>query len=252
MLLNYYTSIDKFFYENIINLQLYFNSPLNFNDPFDSKIFLTFPKSIELMTNLTMDVYKIIGLEATPELIEERLRKNLEQELELINYHINKSSINFLKSIGVLCFCKYEEETDDNILMWAHYADKHRGVCLKFDTDKDNLFFKPNELHEIYYSENYPIVKFQDIISMKKAFNTKFKDWSYEKEYRLIKDGAEKTYQYNSKCLAEVTFGCKVDDKQFIPIIELMKGQEYKDIKFRRALQNKTSYKLDYETIEQI
>jgi hypothetical protein len=29
---------------------------------------------------------------------------------------------------GVACF----SALPDDLLMWAHYADKHRGVCLKF------------------------------------------------------------------------------------------------------------------------
>jgi hypothetical protein len=34
---------------------------------------------------------------------------------------------------GLLCFCKHWH----NPLMWAHYADRHRGICLGFEIAED-------------------------------------------------------------------------------------------------------------------
>ncbi|MCX6543487.1 MAG: DUF2971 domain-containing protein [Acidobacteria bacterium] len=33
---------------------------------------------------------------------------------------------------GALCFCR----SWNNALLWAHYADKHRGICLGFDVTR--------------------------------------------------------------------------------------------------------------------
>ncbi|WP_418537050.1 DUF2971 domain-containing protein, partial [Odoribacter laneus] len=44
-------------------------------------------------------------------------------------------SCKFLRNSYVSCF----SESNDNFLMWSHYASKHSGVCLEF-TVKDNTF----------------------------------------------------------------------------------------------------------------
>jgi hypothetical protein len=83
---------------------------------------------------------------------------------------------------GVICFTK----DWSNPLMWAHYADKHRGVCLGFDID-DEL------LHEI----NYVSGKLLPIVNMdldggglterfvEEILFTKHEYWRYEDEVRV-------------------------------------------------------------------
>src|SRR4029077_1056950 len=39
------------------------------------------------------------------------------------------------KRFGLICFC----EDWYNTLLWSHYADKHRGMCLGFDVDDRGL-----------------------------------------------------------------------------------------------------------------
>lgn len=48
---------------------------------------------------------------------------------------IEDFSCKFLRNSYVCCF----SETNDNFLMWSHYANKHSGVCMEF-TIKDNAF----------------------------------------------------------------------------------------------------------------
>lgn len=65
-------------------------------------------------------------------------------ELERI---VNK----FLNNSYVTCF----SETNDNFLMWSHYASKHSGICLEFNLD--NEFNFPYETQQIRKQdkENY-------------------------------------------------------------------------------------------------
>jgi hypothetical protein len=37
--------------------------------------------------------------------------------------------------IQVICFSGASEGGWDNEMMWAHYADKHKGVCIEIDED---------------------------------------------------------------------------------------------------------------------
>ena len=77
--------------------------------------------------------------------------------------------------------------------MWAHYADSHKGVCIKYhfpesftilghNSDNVTCFF-----HDITYSDS-DICQYskKDSINMKDAFFLKGKQWEYENELRFL------------------------------------------------------------------
>lgn len=72
------------------------------------------------------------------------------------------------KSVGVLSV-----STDwSNLLMWAHYASSHKGICIEFLNNGDS--FQPVE-----YVSSFP-TESDDF------FLVKSKHWEYEKEYRFV------------------------------------------------------------------
>lgn len=86
---------------------------------------------------------------------------------------------------GVLCFSRGWR----NPLMWSHYADKHRGLCLGFDIPNDRT--KPIR----YDAERLPsllpglLAGTPDSAAlMQRLLFTKFRDWKYEKEVRVYTD----------------------------------------------------------------
>lgn len=107
--------------------------------------------------------------------------------------------IQLSKVIGVSCF----STSSDNILMWSHYANKHRGVCIEYDfslleqLENINAFLLP-----VMYSNERPLLPFEklelengqakqesvirimpDLII---AILTKSEFWDYENEWRFI------------------------------------------------------------------
>lgn len=79
------------------------------------------------------------------------------------------------KSKGILCF----SETWKNPVLWSHYADKHRGLCLGFEVSNSTL-----ERVE-YVDSRHPIPSVIDETLMKKLLYTKFRHWEYEQERRI-------------------------------------------------------------------
>jgi hypothetical protein len=79
------------------------------------------------------------------------------------------------KSNGLLCFSKKWK----NPVMWSHYADKHRGICLGFDIPK----VPPTKVK--YVRKRLPKPAVFDEAFMKKLLFTKFRHWKYEDEYRV-------------------------------------------------------------------
>ncbi len=71
-----------------------------------------------------------------------------------------------------------------NLLMWAHYADSHRGVCLECDLANDVLC----ATLKCEYFDRFPLTKLHensDAASLS-ALLSKSSAWTYEQEYRLV------------------------------------------------------------------
>lgn len=83
---------------------------------------------------------------------------------------------------GLVCFSK----TWRNPLLWSHYADRHRGMCLGFEIPDKHLI-------QVTYTKkrlNLDILELYEQGKltrehMSKVFKTKFSDWSYERESRV-------------------------------------------------------------------
>ena len=89
--------------------------------------------------------------------------------------------------IGVLCL----SEDHTNLLMWAHYADSHRGICVGFDSS--HSFFcrriarddELRQLRKLSYSKDRPHIELVNAVGFS-DFLTKSMDWSYEREWRML------------------------------------------------------------------
>lgn len=106
-----------------------------------------------------------------------------------------KESFNGYK-IASFCRDSSKKRAIENTLMWAHYADCHKGFCIQYHfdhtdfrrDDKSNLFaarlFPVN-----YLSEDNCVLDLSDTdtaLSSKNAYFTKSSDWHYENEVRMI------------------------------------------------------------------
>lgn len=103
-----------------------------------------------------------------------------------------------ISSVGVVSF----SETSRNLLMWAHYADEHRGMCIGFSHDVLNILDKGDEYFERYHSISPRKIKYDNLrVDLKelqkdpdfiyekiieKTLTTKSDEWIYEKEHRCI------------------------------------------------------------------
>ena len=92
----------------------------------------------------------------------------------------------------IRCFCYGKEENVINkTLMWAHYAEEHRGICIKYQLSSHFIKQDENDKYEHMYLKK---VEYTDktigietpTINSAIAFATKGKEWSYENEVRLI------------------------------------------------------------------
>jgi len=76
---------------------------------------------------------------------------------------------------GLLCFSKHWH----NPVLWSHYAEKHRGICLGFDMP----LIPPSQVS--YVDTRFPMPEYYNQEFVRKLLFTKFKHWEYEEEYRV-------------------------------------------------------------------
>lgn len=138
------------------------------------------------------------------------LKNQKDSATDTLGETLAQNNIDALKNLRVRCFSRTHRlpdgedfasmqklrahKTQDvrkiNPLMWAHYADNHKGICIKYRFKSD--FFKllndeENELFRIGNVEYKRSLNINDFgISLKDALFAKSKVWSYENEVRLV------------------------------------------------------------------
>lgn len=127
--------------------------------------------------------------------------------------------------IACLCNCcdKKAKESIENQLMWAHYANSHKGICVKYHLPMDIQFIDDNikelcVLKPLIYKDKKTKV---DDITLEDAFFLKSTQWAYEDEYRLLYFSASPSQDYhpiNGVEIEGVYLGAKIrpSDRSFI------------------------------------
>ncbi|SAK91593.1 hypothetical protein AWB78_04938 [Caballeronia calidae] len=106
----------------------------------------------------------------------------------------------FIESLGVLCLT----DKKDDVLMWAHYAGNHRGVCVGFDSGAEPF----DTARKVSYSEQRVAIsddhRSDDEQLVQIALLTKSTHWKYEREWRAVKRPvSDDEKEYYRQLLAE-------------------------------------------------
>lgn len=154
---------------------------------------------------------------------QDRVKSGLHQSLAVQKAELPKLHAwakEQLKTALLLCLT----ETASNILMWAHYADYHKGAALEFSTLEQSSW---GAARQVVYREKMPLLFDHDVLvsfltgqaSIDKdrflfeSTLTKSSDWRYEKEWRVIFHGKKHVdYEYVQFNPAELTglyLGCR-------------------------------------------
>lgn len=210
-----FQTINKQSLQNLINQKNWIADPYKFNDPFEFSLFeREYQDEIGAIIQMTSD------------------------EIEIMDKYKEQ-----IKDLGVVCYSL----DPYNLLLWAHYADNHNGMCLVFDVDE-----KINKLYKVNYQEKYPDVDLaeesKDYEEVIKIVTTKFLEWEYEQEYREVFIAKNMLYEYPGK-LIEIIFGCRTpfDDIKLVSNIAVSKNQ---DINISKMGMKRNYYVLVKETSE--
>lgn len=207
-----FREINKRMIESLVSGEVYFAPPGQLNDPFDCQIDLR--KSIDTAiekVNTNEKKLRLIGLKENVENLFIDLPKSIE------NFGVWSGSLNL-----------------ENPLMWAHYADEHRGICLTYDLPKNFIDYKLGDvigIHPVEYNSN-PMIDFflaqveaetfdtfDDFLTkiIVKLLTSKDECWEYEKEGRVISNNSG-LKKIGKSALRQVCFGLRTteSDKELV------------------------------------
>lgn len=242
------------------------SSPLKFNDPFDHQVGLSFDfngeqlgqklleeleqiifggktkfKQPTFLSNLAIKLSSIKDRLPKREIMDALTAACSESAGKLPNLidDLNNNLIAHLTHARVLCV----SECHDNVVMWSHYGDEHKGVVLKLQCidEIDNTLLAARKVN---YTRELP--RFAPLESYIKHITgeepldltalcweipfTKHEDWSYEKEWRVHipllneppGDGYS-IYKEDPSVFGAVYLGCLISDDDAYQVIEAVR-----------------------------
>lgn len=233
-----YRPNNKFTDDVFVSQVLYFPTPPQLNDPFDCQIqpVVATPTEIAVWVqqhNPGASVQQLQNVIAHATSNPNAFRKDIN---EVMRKHIDK--------LGVCSFTT----NPDHPLMWAHYTESHKGLCLGFDVTQDpGLFLVPLRVN---YSPTYPLYNHLTQSKQMAEFvlSAKSNHWAYEDEWRVMKHQmpANQKYTFKPQALREVIFGYNMDTKERKRLKLLARQYGFKHVTFKRAIITETSYAIGF------
>ena len=272
MLLYKYRTCEQRTWEIFLNKKLYLSTPEGMNDPLDS--------SIDIEKEYDRAKNYINSIDDHPEKRKSFLifllnsSHKFQDPITKSKISLNQAVLRFVQQLGILSLSK----TARDPLLWSHYANGHRGVCLAFDSEEmelENIFINS----DVTYLEKPP---YQDIFMrlteqlgefvrpwdkhhhsdeegdafytkqlgelMRGNLLVKSQKWHYEEEYRLVssKPGLHK---FNPTALKQVIFGTKTSDSDIETILNMINHPDYRHVETYRVEHVQGTFEFDLKKL---
>lgn len=232
---------------------IYLPSPSEFNDPWDCRPWF----DLAVLDDAVMRERHIKWfIDLVPSVNDaneaDELRRNPQQLKNFIEKLSRELGDKINQDHRLYCLTP----KNNNPLMWSHYADKHKGVCLQFDTHTESIA----RAFKVSYQKKLPlciILEHADGAATR-ALLTKSDVWKYEKEFRLIARDARVKQLPNipvatdgfmpigDRALVGIIIGCQCDDAD--EIIGMVRRHQ-PTVMVRKAKRQPHRYGLDFETL---
>jgi hypothetical protein len=219
---------------------------LNFNDPFDCNI----PIAYELIATDDQMAERFVRnlvpkrnrtLQEVEDEIQSKLKENLHKNLQFLEECKNDLLRSARKENGVFSVTPIK----DNILMWSHYANSHRGFCIGFDSFK--LFDFLGGGGSVRYEKQFPIISPVEERGVQHLLQvlTKSFHWAYEVEYRLTTFAIPNTaIEIPKECITEIIFGSRISEASREDMCKVLK-ENLPHVKCYTATPKKSEFSLE-------
>lgn len=136
-------------------------------------------------------------------------------------------------------------------LLWAYYADSHKGFCIEYDS-KILVRSLPKKkiirYSKVKYKPTVPIIVPQDLFSVltvdrnltEKFIGTKSKKWAHEREIRVVALNCG-SYHIDKNAIKAIYFGCRADQDTIDYAKDIMAANNFR-IDYYRIYPKKGHY----------
>ncbi|MET1254604.1 DUF2971 domain-containing protein [Aliikangiella maris] len=221
--------LDRRNIENIANDEIWVPQASSLNDPYDCSILPHLKTDIEInelqeLLNELANEAEIFNHVVNAEYFEAKSKQDK-------NWIAHQTVCQRIKSIGILSFI----DTPYNIVTWSHYGNEHKGICIEFSPVSDNylerfkIYLGGYRLQSVSYTNNIPRIDWHEFlrsprILLEIILRTKFRDWSYENESRIItyNESGNKALKLEKLGLkmTKVFVGCEVEESDELALLE--------------------------------
>jgi hypothetical protein len=233
--------------------KIHCSNPANLNDPWDCRPWLD-SRSLqdpEVLQKVVAWFHRPAKQPLRPDLKqrwEARLRNDPKEQAKFMDGQ-SKAIQRMVSKRRIYCLTP----DPDSTLMWSHYAENHRGICLEFGVDNP-LFIRALQ---VLYREQYPLWIPHEFEAQQERtvemILTKAEDWGYEKEFRLISVPnapvsntlrvQDDYFSLPSGALKSVIAGCQADYDAVKAIVKT----HVPDLPVKRAVREPNRYRLKIE-----
>lgn len=253
---------DEHLISNLIENKITFGSAHNFNDPFDCFL----PIDIE---GTLFEYIKFVGSYRS---MSGRSQKEIEDRAK----YLRDNPENFKKDLRGLildhrrftCFNIPEKKPHlKNSLFWANYANKHRGICMKFSgsilthyiENKDWIIqFIPIEYCKDDNIPTFNYIRYKlfekdknEYKATQYFYGTKSKEWTYEYEVRFIYYDTQKidhqyvNFEFPPEVLEQIYLGTKITEDEKNVILKCLSDKKYDHVDIYKLEMDDKQFKLN-------
>lgn len=172
------------------NSTILLQTPDNFNDPFDC---LT---GVARFDNQTQFSPSANDIEFIKDQLNKLPTKYRPDEFKLLH------NLRIAYSFVLTCFSAEPKKH----LMWSHYANSHRGICLEYNSE--DLI---NDIHPCYYTDDLSPHDWSK--NSKSLALIKNIAWEYEREWRFVKTSSRPRMRLLGQVLPEIYNRVHTDSK---------------------------------------
>lgn len=210
---------------------IYFSKLSQFNDPFEGKALLDHNYTLQ-------DWIKFFtknGYSATDARHMANDCLNNPNACNIVEEAIN----HVLDNMGYFCLAK----KPDNLLMWSHYTNEHKGCVVEFDLLQCLPIIE--KVFAVIYDNNYITYNYlrADDGPLRSIIHKSI-DWSYEEEYRIINKEVG-VVDIPDNAITSIILGCRMLQRNKTTIKNLVLKSKFNTITLKQAQLNPSSYKLD-------
>jgi len=247
--------------DNLLSDQkIYFSQPGFLNDPWDCSPYYD-SSCVDNEADHQAHVDYFVGAARRQGTSEQKIaatEKIWRSDKELVRRAIDAASDQSFDAISKQYRIYCLTPKPDCQLMWGHYAQAHKGICLGFKTANDVFC----SALKVIYSDEYPKLNFSsDSLSENLLpLLVKSKPWEYENEYRLISEenahaqgqGTLRTdngfFQVPPDALQSIYVGINTLDTELDKLKALLK-KKAPHIVLKKAIKSRNKYQIVFKDI---